>query len=235
MGNYLNHLRQLSSPGTFLSKKKYFDYNISAYLPKKSLNEIEILEIGPGLGEFISFLNDKKISRIDIADNDSEVLKYVASKFKIGKSILVKDISATDKNLGRYDFIMMMQVLEHLPLDKQGQVINTLFKHLKRGGNLVIIVPNANNPLGITERYSDIQHTISFTTQSLLDLIGISRIANYEVLIKDFGIPADNPFNIFRKMLQKLLHLFILLIMIINGGLFFKTLTPNIMLIIKRK
>lgn len=235
MGNYLNHLRQLSSPGTFLSKKKYFDYNIAEYLPKKPQKDIEILEIGPGLGEFVSFLNDKKINKIDILDNDGEVLKYVSSRFKIRNSIPVKDISSAGKKLGKYDLIMMMQVLEHLPLNIQGQVVDMLFKHLKNGGYLFIIVPNANNPLGITERYSDIQHTASFTTQSLLDLVGMSAILGFEVSVKGFEIPADNPLNILRKILQKLLHLLILAVMIINGGLFFKTLTPNIMLVIKRK
>jgi 2-polyprenyl-3-methyl-5-hydroxy-6-metoxy-1,4-benzoquinol methylase len=231
MGSYLKHLEQLSSPATFMSKKNYFAWNILPFLETQNPN---ILEIGPGLGEFISFLNDRKIVNIDIADNDKGVLGYIKRKFKIRKSFYVKDLSR-NKNLKNYDLIMMMQVLEHIPVSKHKAVLKLLFNALKRRGILLIIVPNANNPLGIVERYSDIQHTTSFTSQSLIDLVHNSGIKGYEMSIKGFEIPGYNVVNIMRKIFQKILHLLILGIMMVNGGLFFNILTPNIMLVIRRK
>ncbi len=229
MGKYLDHLTQLSDFQTLRRKKEYFQYNFSSYITNKNN---KILEIGPGLGEFVSFLNDKKIKNITIIDNDKVVLNFVAKKYTIMKKLLTNDLKSV--KLENYDLVLMMQVLEHIPVIKHGEIVKRLYKQLNRNGHLVIVVPNANNPLGITERYSDIQHRTSFTTQSLLDLVNISGINKKNIEIKGFEIPPTGVLNILRFLLQKILHIILLIIMIINGGTFFKVMTPNIILVIKK-
>lgn len=233
MGNYLNHLKQLSTPATFQSKKNYCDYNIGPFLPKQVSNS-KILEIGPGLGEFVSFLNDRGGFNIDVVDNDREVLKFVSKNYRISKAIVSKNIGLLGRRLNNYDLIVLIQVLEHLPVSKHPAILRTLYSHLNKLGHLVIVVPNANNPLGLTERYSDVQHTSSFSTQALLDLIDASGIKKTKVQIRGYEIPPYRVINLIRILLQKILHGLLLLIMVINGGLFFKVMTPNIMLVIKK-
>lgn len=233
MGNYLNHLKQLSSPATFQSKKNYCDYNIGPFLPRQISNS-KILEIGPGLGEFVSFLNERGIFNIDVVDNDKEVLKFVSKNYRISKVIASENIGLLGKRLGSYDLIVLIQVLEHLPVNKHAAILKTLYSHLNKLGYLVIVVPNANNPLGLTERYSDVQHTSSFSTQALLDLIDAAGIKKAKVQIRGYEIPPYGIVNLIRILLQKMLHGLLLIIMIINGGLFFSTMTPNIMLVIKK-
>ncbi len=234
MNNYVIHLEELSKSATLRRKKDYIDYNLKSYFKKIGLTKIKVLEIGPGLGEFESYLNDRGVSNIDIVDNDKNILDYVSSKYQIKKNYLTKNISLLDKKLGKYNFIFLMQVLEHLPIDKYAQTLRLLYKHLEKGGFLVIVVPNANNPLGLIERYGDLQHTGSFTEQSLRDLVNLSNINNYSIEIKGYEIPSYDLLNVLRIILQKILHLFLFLIMIINGGLFFRTMTPNIALIIRK-
>lgn len=235
MSNYLKHLQSLSSKKTLQRKKDYINYNINYFLRDLDSESFKALEIGPGLGEFESFLNDKDIVDIDIVDNDPNVIKHVSKSFKVNKKFLTKKIDALDKVLGKYDLIFLMQVLEHLPINSYHKVIKLLYHHLKPNSYLFIIVPNANNPLGLAERYGDLQHTSSFTTQSLKDLVLLSGINNFEYQIRGYEIPPYGIVNIIRVVLQKILHFFLLLIMIINGGIFFKTMTPNIMLVIKKK
>lgn len=234
MSNYVKHLEELSTPETLKRKKDYIDYNLKNYFNMISFSNIKVLEIGPGLGEFESYLNDKGVSNIDIVDNDKNILDYVSKKYQIKKYYMANDIIFLDKKIGKYNFIFLMQVLEHLPIDKYAAVLGLLYKHLDKKGFMVIVVPNANNPLGLVERYGDLQHTGSFTEQSLKDLINISGIKDYSMEIKGYEIPPFDPLNILRVILQKILHLILLSIMIINGGLFFKTMTPNIALIIKK-
>lgn len=235
MGTYVDHLQQLSTPQTLKRKKDYVDYNLKDYFKKIGFNNIRVLEIGPGLGEFESFLNDKKVFDIDIVDNDRDILDYVSKKYKIKRKLLTKDVLQIAKQLRKYNFIFLMQVLEHLPIDKYHTILKLLYSHLENGGFLVIVVPNANNPLGLTERYGDLQHTGSFTEQSLKDLINISGISNFKMEIRGYEIPPYDPLNILRIILQKILHTILLGLMIINGGIFFKTMTPNIMLVIKKR
>lgn len=234
MGNYVQHLEELSTPQTFKRKKDYIDYNLKSFFKKIGFKNTKVLEVGPGLGEFESFLNDKKVSDIDIVDNDENILNYVSKKYKIEKKYLTKDVLLLAKNLRSYNFIFLMQVLEHLPKDKYHTVLRLLFTHLQKKGYLVIVVPNANNPLGLVERYGDLQHTGSFTEQSLKDLVSLSGIKNYSIEIKGYEIPPFDILNLVRIVLQKILHAILLAIMIVNGGIYFKTMTPNIMLVIRK-
>ena len=58
---------------------------------------------------------------------------------------------------------------------------------------------------------------------------------NYEIEIKGFEIPVTNGFNITRRILQKILHFILIGLMMINGGVFYTTMTPNIMLTVRKK
>lgn len=234
MRNYVRHLEEMSTAQTFKRKKNYIDFNLRKYLENIGYKNTKFLEMGPGLGEFVSYLNDRGVSSIDIIDNDGNILEYVSKKYTIGKNFLSNNIISLDKKIGKYNFIFLMQVLEHIPKDQYVPCIQLLYKHLHRGGFLVIVVPNANNPLGLVERYGDLQHTGSFTEQSLRDLVNISDIEDEKIEIRGYEIPPYDPLNLLRIFLQKVLHLILLLIMIINGGIFFKTMTPNIMLVIRK-
>lgn len=234
MNNYVKHLEELSTPATLKRKKDYIDYNLRSYFKRIGLTNIKVLEVGPGLGEFESYLNDREVSDIDIVDNDKSILDYVSKKYRIKRYYLTNNLSLIDKKLGKYNFIFLMQVLEHLPVDKYATTLRLLYKHLEKGGFLVIVVPNASNPLGLVERYGDLQHTGSFTEQSLKDLVNLSGIEDYSAEIKGYEIPPFDPLNILRVILQKILHLILLSAMIINGGLFFRIMTPNIALVIKK-
>ena len=228
-------MQELSNQKTSRRKKDYIDFNLKEYFKDLDLKSIKVLEVGPGMGEFEDYLNEREIVDIDIVDNDSSILNYVFKKNKIRKKYLTKDILLIANNLRNYNFIFLMQVLEHIPKDKYHKVIKLLYAHLEKGGYLIIVVPNANNPLGLIERYGDLQHTGSFTEQSLKDLTSLSGIKNYEMEIRGYEIPPYDPLNILRIVLQKILHAILLGLMVINGGIYFKTMTPNIMLAIRKK
>jgi 2-polyprenyl-3-methyl-5-hydroxy-6-metoxy-1,4-benzoquinol methylase len=233
MTKYMRHLEQVYSSKSFGRKTDYFKYNFSEILASIGTKEFSVLEIGPGMGESISCLNTLGVKDIDIIDNDEVVLSNVRTQFKVRKTILSNNILTLRNGLGKYDLIIMIQVLEHLPIAQQGRIISMLYSHLNSKGTMVIVVPNANNPFGMTERYGDLQHKISYTNQSLRDLISESMIKNYKINITGFEIPPYSLINVVRIILQKILHLHLLLMMIINGGTYFNIMTPNIVLRIK--
>lgn len=234
MKNYLNHLEQMYDKRTFAKKIDYIRYNFSEIFRNLNIKDSSFLEIGPGMGEFISYLNLRGVKKIDIVDNDKYVLEFAKKKYTIRNAILSNNIIQIENKLDKYDLIIMIQVLEHIPVEYYKKIMQILYKHLNTGGYIAIIVPNANNPLGLIERYGDLQHTGSFTEQSLKDLINISGIENYSIKIRGYEIPPYDFINIIRIILQKILHFFLLGIMMINGGIFFKTMTPNIMLILRK-
>lgn len=233
MSNYIKHLEDSYSSKTFKRKVDYLKFNFGRYITSKGINKKRALEIGPGMGEGITYLKSLGIKDIEVVDNDKNVLSLVVKKFGV-KSILSSDISKIENKLKKYDFIFMVQVLEHIPINKLANTIKILYSHLNKSGQLFVVVPNANNPLGLVERYGDLQHTTAFTTQSLIDLANVSGIKNFELKIKGFEIPPYSGINFIRVVFQKALHTVLLCVLATNGGTFFKILTPNISLIIRR-
>lgn len=234
MSNYVQHLQELYTPQTFERKKRYIDYNFAKYFKEVGHKNLQVLEVGPGLGELESYLNDNSVNSIDIADNDQSILAYVTKRYKINKSFLTKDLVDINKKLGQYNFILLMQVLEHLPVSAYSGTLKILYSHLKKNGYLVIVVPNGNNPLGLIERYADLQHTGCFAEPSLRDLVRVSGIKDHKIELRGYEIPPYDLINLIRIFLQKILHFILYLIMIINGGNYFKIMTPNITLVIKK-
>lgn len=234
MKTYVHRLQDMYNPQTYKRKLNYIQYNFSKYIDKFNKKDISVLEIGPGLGEFVYHLNQRGIACIDVLDNDKAVLKYIKSNYKIRNSILTGDIEGVQNKLGQYSIIFLLQVLEHIPKRRYKTYIKILFKHLCPQGYLIITVPNGGTPLGLSERYNDLQHETLFTEHSLRELANYSEILNYDIEIKGYMIPPFNLINIVRIIFQKVYHLFLSILYIINAGVYIKIHNPNISLIIKK-
>lgn len=234
MSNYLDYLKRISNTKTFSRKTDYVKYNFGKYLKFKNLSNIKVLEIGPGIGEVIAYLNTNKIYDVDIIDIDKDILNNINKKYKVEKLFNTQNIESLDNELAMYDAIILTQVLEHIVPEKYELILNTLFKHLKKDGHIIITVPNMANPFTLCERYADMTHKNGFTDNSLMELAYKCNLSNAKIKIKEFNIPPYSLINIVRIILQKMLHLFIFLLSIINGGSYSKILTPNITLVIKK-
>ena len=233
MSTYLDYLNQISSKKTFSRKIDYIRYNFSSYILSKKKSD-KFLEVGPGLGHSIKFFNSKGFKIIDIIDNDDSILNYISNKFEINNIYKTDDIKEIENQLDHYDVILATQVLEHVPINQYQYFLKILYKHLNKDGYLIITVPNMANPFTIFERYGDITHTNGFTDNSLIELALMSEIPRSSIKIRAYKIPPYSLLNIIRIFFQKILHLTLLFLSIINGGGYSKLLTPNITLLIKK-
>lgn len=231
---YLDHFNTLYNKKTFERKINYIKYNYFSQIKDLSKKDFCLLEIGPGLGELIYLFNKKGVSNIDVLDNDKSILTRIKKNYKVKNIFLTSDLSTVDGKLKKYDLIMLTQVLEHISPKKYIKIIQILFSHLKEKGLIIITVPNAGNPLSLTERYSDITHKSAFTENSLSQLVSLSEIKNYELKLNGFKIPPYTFINIVRIFFQKSFHIILLLLNIINGGVYGRIYTPNLTLIIKK-
>lgn len=234
MSNYLAHMNKLGGRTAFARRKEYLAYNFKLYLSRLTTSS-RVLEIGPGIGEMISLLNEHNITKIDLIDNDNEVLKYCQANYKINKTILSKSLDLTKSVAGKYDLIVLTQVFEHIPKTAYQNWIKTLYKALNPGGSILITVPNGSNPLSGTERYGDLQHENMFNIYSLSELMTFANLKDATYKVVGFKIPTNTIVGIIRRLLQKILHGIFILLMIINGAIFQTLLTPNITLIITKK
>lgn len=234
MSTYLDKLKQNYTTTTFQRKYEYIRHNVAPLLDMIT-STTTVLEIGPGMGECVKYLNNHGVGLIDVVDNDHGVLEYIKKTFWIRKAVYTDDITKAHRQLDRYDAIILIQVLEHISPQQYAPLLQSLYKMLKPRGKIIIVVPNANNPLSIVERYGDLQHTIAFTTRSLLDVVEDAQLTQLNVEVRGFRIPPYSLINIIRIFFQKIVHLFLLGLLIGNGGTYFSTLTPNIMLVLSKK
>jgi len=233
MAGYLKHIQKLGNRVAFGRRVEYLKYNYS--LPLKNLNSSQrVLEIGPGAGELLKILNDKGFTNIDIIDNDESVLKYCQKKYRINKTIFSKNLDLSTALKGSYDLIVLTQVFEHIPKSSYQNWIRCMYHSLNSDGQIIITVPNGANPLSGTERYGDLQHENMFTVFAFQELMTFADLKNSKYKIQGFEIPPISPINIIRIVLQKILHFIFLILMIINGAIYQKLLTPNITLLIQK-
>lgn len=234
MANYLDYLQNISSSaGTSERKAAYLKHNFGSLISKGA----EVLEIGPGIGDFLKFALERGVSTIDVIDRDEGVLGYVAERFPVRRKwrAEAEHLFSLEKELGSYDAIFLLQVMEHIRKDAVVPFLQTLYRHLKPGGHIIITVPNGGNPLGLVERYSDFTHESLYSENSLREIVGIAGLDGAEVSIQGYKIPPTGIVNILRIGAQRALHLALRLVMIANGGVHFSVYEPNITLVVTRR
>jgi len=232
MSDYLTYLKSIQNKKTSTRLQEYLRYNFSKYVGKGS----EILEIGPGIGEFLKFAVQQGARALDVIDRDEAVMNFIRSAFpiRLGLTGSVENLPSLSQQLHQYDLIFMLQVMEHAKKECLVNMLQTLYRHLKPGGALIITVPNGANPLSIVERYSDITHENLFSENSLRQLVAMSELGDSVVIIEGYRIPPTTVINFIRVIAQRALHFCITAVLAINGGVFFRVLEPNITLIVRR-
>jgi 2-polyprenyl-3-methyl-5-hydroxy-6-metoxy-1,4-benzoquinol methylase len=232
MAQYIDYLESISNPATFRRKCQWLDHNFGSLFSSGQ----EVLEIGPGRGEFLHFAAGKGISGIDVIDRDQGVLVYVKSRYPTRNAwaCSAENISSLDSALSTYDRIFVLQVMEHIRTESLEDFIRSLYRRLKVGGKLIITVPNGANPLSIVERYSDITHHNLFSENSLRELVQLSGVPGAKTHVQGYRIPPVSAIDIARIVLQRALHLCLKGLLVVNGGVFFSIYDPNITLILER-
>jgi len=232
MADYSDYLERISTPGTFQRKCAWLKHNFGTLFSAGQ----RVLELGPGLGEFLHFLGERGVLIIDIIDRDKGVLDRVSAAYSVRNAWMcsAEEIASLGPKLEEYDRIFLLQVMEHIEPRYLIPFLQTLYAHLAPGGKVIITVPNGGNPLSIVERYSDITHHNVFSENSLRELVELAGLPGATCRVQGYRIPPVSLVDIVRIVLQKGLHLLLKGIMIVNGGVFFSIYDPNITLIIEK-
>jgi cyclopropane fatty-acyl-phospholipid synthase-like methyltransferase len=108
----------------------------------------QVLEVGCGIGtqtELIAnYLTNGKVTSIDISPKSVEIAKEHL-KGKSNLELLVGDIitmNYTPKQL--FDFIVLPDVIEHIPLDSHFKMFQRFRSFLKDSGSIIIHIPYPN-------------------------------------------------------------------------------------------
>jgi len=127
---------------------KYFDDNPSIthkfnyFISKEYIKNKVILDIGcwTGLFENLSYNNAKKIYGIDPGYDAIEYAKkkFPKADFKVGNALNLP----YKKN--KFDCVLFLEVIEHLPKDTEIKALKEIKKVLKPNGYLILSTPSNN-------------------------------------------------------------------------------------------
>ena len=104
---------------------------------KRHPSEIRILEIGCGLG-YLTYAFNMSGYRATGIDISSEAINQATLKF--GNYFKVADLFTLSRLEDRYDYVVMMEVIEHVPAPKE--FIIAAADLLKKEGKLLVTTPN---------------------------------------------------------------------------------------------
>ena len=133
-----------------------------------------------------------------------------------------------------FDIIFLIDLIEHVRVDRISTLICLLYKSLKKGGKVIIRTPNAESIFFSSYmRYIDPTHTTSFTQHSIKSLFEDKGFKTVEIKGQKLAdIWFLYPLKFFRFVLENLLKIFMILY---YGELGFKSIqTPNLIAVFRK-
>ncbi|MBD3273442.1 methyltransferase domain-containing protein, partial [Candidatus Dependentiae bacterium] len=165
------------------SMEKYFKDRIYEFLPKNK--NIKILDVGCGTG--LTMLALKKWGYKNIEGVEIDKKQFESCKKKNLDVKMTDDtIKFLEKRKRKYDLVLALDVLEHIPVKMQINFTTSIYKSLKSKGIFIAIVPNANSVVACRFRYIDWTHKTTFTELSIDFLL---RNSGFDTIkIKETGL-----------------------------------------------
>lgn len=127
---------------------------------------MRVLDLGSGSGTFeLKFA--KSVQEIIALDNFDPALNFLGKKLtKEGiknVKLISKDLCKIDeiKGLGKFDLIILLDVIEHIKLKDLELIIRSCKALLKRGGVIFVTTPNYRSSWILLEKIWDKLHPIS--------------------------------------------------------------------------
>ena len=179
----------------------------------KAMNYINVsdsvLEIGSGFGSFLNLLKKNQIVSKGLELNSHAVDKCKIEGLDVDEKLIQEEAKI---NKEQYDVVCYFQVLEHIV--EVNSFIDSSIRALKKGGKLIIGVPNNNPYLFINDKYHTLNmpphHAGLWNKQSLKSLenlfpIKLERIifepleVNYKYFINSYINKTSN--QVIKKIL----------------------------------
>ena len=200
--NYLSdHFGRIANPDHYRrSKISYVEHNYKKYLPKH--RDARILDIGPGFGEVMEWLvREQHYTNVQAIDLSAEIVAFCNMRLPNSTLLVENTDEFLVENLGKYDCIFMLHVLEHVPKQEVIPLLRNIRNALTPSGCLIVEVPNMANPfIGLYTRYADFTHESGFTDPSLEFVLRSADFSRIDV----FGLKL--PMNRFSRVLQFLIQ-----------------------------
>lgn len=198
---------------SFESLIPMFERYFGRFLPKDKA--AKIVDIACGSGSFVWWLQRKGFRNTSGIDISPETIQ-------LGKLNIVDNLMEADfrKVLAmkheEHDLIAAHDVLEHFSKDEVIEILRLIHSSLRPGGTFLLSVPNAASPFGACVRYADFTHELSFTPDSLTNLLLVCDFENIEIYPKEPVVHGCK--SILRWLFWKVIETFLKFYCLVERG-----------------
>lgn len=169
----------------------YYRWYTHDWLP--NLKSAPMLDIACGAGQFVYFLNNEGFESVTGIDIDEKQIKMANG---LGLNCLHADaFDFLQTSQVKWSQISALDVLEHLTPEEMFRLLELISAKLAPGGRLILSVPNADGPQGLSTRYSDITHESAFGITSMTEALFCHGLS-----CKDVHDPWPAPVDLPRKI-----------------------------------
>jgi 2-polyprenyl-3-methyl-5-hydroxy-6-metoxy-1,4-benzoquinol methylase len=193
--------------------------------------DTQILDIGPGFGEFIELLRqDRSYRNVKAVDISREVVEFCNKLFPESTSLTDDTIAYLLSRQGHFNVISLFHVLEHIPKEGVVPFLTSIRETLRPGGRLLIEVPNmANIFTGLHVRYADFTHEVGFTETSLHYVL--QRAGFQQIQIFEASLPYNHWSRPIQFVLQRMIKVTLRLMLMAYGThapYLYRVITPEL-------
>jgi SAM-dependent methyltransferase len=191
---------------TYISTASWYGRMLSEILPSIARDAL-ILDVGCGAGLLVNALQQAGFTNVAGVD-PTESLVRVAAARGLPCRVVTEDFveKASIDLASRHDVIFLLDVLEHIPVNRQLGFLRGLRRLLKPGGRLILSVPNASSTVAARWRYIDWTHTSAFTEHSLRYVLLGAGFGEPRFLPHEFGRRPRLPFLVRPAVLYWWMH-----------------------------
>lgn len=199
-----------------LSSSCYFDVNLMPRLRELGLGkESRVLEIGPGNGMVLRFLQELGVGKIEFFDVCQKFRKALAEEGFFSHDC--ENLTTLVQSLAddSYDVLIAMDVFEHVERNELEMFLSLFRSKLKKGGLILGQVPNSSGLFGHNTFVADYTHTTPFNELSLSSLLNGCQYNGVDVW--ETKLPRSLS-NMLRSILRQVVFKFCYLVIRIVGA-----------------
>jgi SAM-dependent methyltransferase len=172
-------------------RAKYYKWYTKDWLP--SDKDSPILDIGCGSGQFLYFLRQQGYTNAKGIDIATAQLTLAG---KMGLDVHCMSAEEYLRNQkSSIALIAMLDVIEHFTAHELYTLMELAHDALIPGGKIIVSVPNAVSPLGLSTRFSDITHETCFSPATLSQMFFC-----HDMKVIDFRDPWPAPVSTAHKI-----------------------------------